>query len=553
MKKILMLLALLLCFSACGGDVPAVSDLPDTTLPPAPPMQLLMADLGQYDVVRPTEAGTVCKTATTALYHALHALCEEVTIKEDFFREGIASLAMGEYEILVGATNRPESAEFLANLRYADYGYALIGKKLVIAGQSEEGTAQAVDAFIRDVLDGRSGDVLFSADRAVTVTADYAVKTLMLGGVPAGEFRIVYPKTNKLGEKALAESLADVIVHTSGDILPVLHNEKAEADAPHTIYIGGTAADGLAENEGCVAFDGKNITVRASTTAAMSHIMSRFMGELADREAESFNLSLDSEIRSSFNAEPLKAMSFNIYCNDFTQTRINRVLTMIRSHMPDTVGVQEATTNWMNTLKKELGDVYEFVGEGRDGGTKGEHSAIGYKKSVYRLVETDTFWLSDTPEQVSKVPESSLNRVFTYALLERISDGVQVMVVNTHFEHTSDAARERQAEVLAAYLQKWAGYPLILTGDFNTKPGTTAYNIVRGGGVENCSSLARIKTSPATAVTFNNYGKSNSVIDFVFTNQNAIVVEDYRVCDEQIDGNYPSDHLPVLVEYIITK
>ena len=553
MKKILLLFVFLLCFTACGGDVPAVTDAPDTTLPPEPPAQLLMADLGQYAVVRPSEAGNVCKTAASTLYSALHAVSESVTIKEDFFREGIASLAIGEYEILVGATNRPESAEFLATLRYDDYGYALIGKKLVIAGYTEEGTAQAVDAFIRDVLDGRSGDVLFSADRAVTVTADYAVKTLTLGGIPAGEFRIVYPKANKLGEKALAESLADVIAHTSGDILPVLHNEKAEADATHTIYIGGTAADGLAENEGCVSFDGKNITVRASTTAAMSHIMSRFMGELADREAESFNLSLDSEIRSSFNAEPLKAMSFNVYCNDFTSVRIKRVVTMIRNYLPDTVGVQEATTNWMHTLNKQLGDVYEFVGEGRDGGSSGEHSGIGYKKSVYKLIETDTLWLSDTPEKVSRVPESSLNRVFTYALLERISDGVRVMVVNTHFEHTSDAARERQAEVLAGYLRQWSEYPLILTGDFNTKPGTKAYDIVRSGGVENASSISENFTSPASTATYNNYGKSNSLIDFVFTNQNSVVITDYRVCSEQIDGNFPSDHLPVLVEYIITK
>ncbi|MBQ3125491.1 MAG: endonuclease/exonuclease/phosphatase family protein [Clostridia bacterium] len=553
MKKILMLLALLLCFSACGGDVPAVSDLPDTTLPPAPPMQLLMADLGQYDVVRPTEAGTVCKTATTALYHALHALCEEVTIKEDFFREGIASLAMGEYEILVGATNRPESAEFLADLRYADYGYTLIGKKLVIAGHTEETTAQAVEAFCRDVLENQSGEVLFSADNAQICNADYAVDALTLGGIAIDEFRIVFPPTGTMGEEALAERFASAVARTSGDVLEVIEGGETSALALHTIYIGGSAAADLAENEGCVDFDGSNITFRAPNAAALSHIVSHVIDGFAGKQAETLDLKLEAETRSSFDAAPMTAMSFNIYCNDFTQTRINRVLTMIRSHMPDTVGVQEATTNWMNTLKKELGDVYEFVGEGRDGGTKGEHSAIGYKKSVYRLVETDTFWLSDTPEQVSKVPESSLNRVFTYALLERISDGVQVMVVNTHFEHTSDAARERQAEVLAAYLQKWAGYPLILTGDFNTKPGTTAYNIVRGGGVENCSSLARIKTSPATAVTFNNYGKSNSVIDFVFTNQNAIVVEDYRVCDEQIDGNYPSDHLPVLVEYIITK
>lgn len=553
MKKLLPLLLALLCLAACGGDTPTQ---PDTTAaPPEPPAQIVRADLAQYAIVRPTDAGGTVKTAATQLYKALAALDSGVTIKEDFFREGVASLAMGEHEILVGATNRPETAAFLDTLRYADYGYALYDKKLVIAGHTDEATALAVEAFCRDVAAAQTGEVFFSADKNVTVPGQYAVNAMTLGGIPIGDFRVVYPAVDTLGEEALAESFADAVARTTGYVLDVtVDTEAADAQGTaHTIRIGGADAAGLAENEGCIAFDGTDITFRAGNVAALNHIVHHAVSFFADEQADILDLTLDAETRSTFDDTPLTAMSFNIYCNDFTATRIDRVLTMIETYLPDTIGVQEATPKWMDTLKKELADTYAFVGEGRDGGAKGEHSAIGYKKSVFRLVETDTLWLSDTPEQVSKVKESSLNRVFTYALLERISDGVQIMVVNTHFEHTSDAARERQAEVLAAYLREWAGLPLILTGDFNTRPGTEAYNIVRAGGVENASSITQKLTSPASTATFTNYGASNSVIDFVFTNQNAIVVRDYRVCGEQINGNYPSDHLPVLVEYVVTK
>lgn len=554
MKKFLPLLftLMLICLAACGSDTTAADTTADTTAPAEPPAQLMLADLAQYAIVRPSEAGKATVTAASSLYQTMSPLADGLTLKEDFFREGVPSLAMGEYEILVGNTNRPETAAFLDTLRYADYGYALSGKKLVIAGHTEEMTALAVEAFSRDVVGTQTGDVFFSADRNTTVTGEYAVNAMTLGGIPIEGFRVVYPKANTLGEKALADTFADAVARTTGYVLDVLPDTEASDDFPHEIRIGGDAA-ALAENEGKIAFDGTDITFSAANVPALSHIVSHTIGFFADEKLDTLALDLAAETRSTFDSTPLSAMSFNVYCNNFTEVRIDRVLTMIRNYLPDTVGVQEATPGWMNTFKKELGDVYEFVGEGRDGGAKGEHSGIGFKKSVFRLIETDTLWLSDTPEKVSRVPESSLNRVFTYALLERISDGVKIMVVNTHFEHTSDAARERQAEVLAGYLREWAEYPLILTGDFNTKPGTEAYKIVCSGGVENASAIALKKTSPSGTVTFNNYGKSNSVIDFVFTNQNAIVISDYRVCEEKINGDYPSDHLPVLAEYIITK
>jgi endonuclease/exonuclease/phosphatase family metal-dependent hydrolase len=124
------------------------------------------------------------------------------------------------------------------------------------------------------------------------------------------------------------------------------------------------------------------------------------------------------------------------------------------------------------------------------------------------------------------------------------------MVINTHFDHESGVAREKQAMALMRYISTITDYPVVLTGDFNCGASSKAYsNIVSSGMLTNSSTIAGnvITKGP----TYTDYGTSNSTIDFVFVTHKKILVESYRVCNEKINGNYPSDHHPVLIEYTI--
>ncbi len=244
----------------------------------------------------------------------------------------------------------------------------------------------------------------------------------------------------------------------------------------------------------------------------------------------------------------LKAMSFNVWVAGKTDERNERVLNMVRKYSPDTIGFQEVDPVWLATLKAGLKDQYAYVGEGRNGGDSGEYNPIFYKKKVFKLIESGTKWLSDTPDSVSKYDESSFNRIYTYALLERKSDRTKIMVINTHFDHTSALAREKQAAVLAKFL-KSVEYPIILTGDFNCEANTNAYSTVISGGVVNSFDVADKKINKVA--TFTNYGSSNKIIDFVFVSPKGIATTSYQVCDEMINGDFPSDHHPVLIEYMI--
>ena len=60
-----------------------------------------------------------------------------------------------EFEILVGPTNRPESAEVVSSLGKKDFAVKIVGKKLVIVGIDDDSSIEAVNWFIKNFIEGR--------------------------------------------------------------------------------------------------------------------------------------------------------------------------------------------------------------------------------------------------------------------------------------------------------------------------------------------------------------------------------------------------------------
>lgn len=244
--------------------------------------------------------------------------------------------------------------------------------------------------------------------------------------------------------------------------------------------------------------------------------------------------------------EGLSVMSFNVWVGTRSDARNQRVIQMIKNYMPDTIGMQEIDPTWLGVLDAGIGSTYARVGEGRDGGSKGEHNPIYYNKEKFNLLGSGTYWLSDTPNVVSKHPSSSLNRIYTYAILQRKTDKAVVMHINTHFDHISEPARVSQAKLLGQFIEKYNDmYPIVVTGDFNTKYGSDTYKSLLHYGI--CNTVNLVDGAVNTA-TFTNYGKANDIIDFIFSN-GSVRPTYYKVCTEKINGDFPSDHHPILVKY----
>ncbi len=563
---LVMLLASALLIASCNGNVPAEttegnSDSTSSPFVDTEPLTeaILISALSQYDIIRPEKVSETLKDKISFLYQKITAKYEIDEYRDDFYREGVEVYEMGEYEILVGKTNRPETEQFLSTLKYNDFGFAQIGNKIVIAGHSDQATMNAIDEFIFTVVNAKDPEegVFYKSEYDYLQRVDYKVGSILIGETPIEEFSIVYPFYSRDSENLAAEKIAEHIAAVSGIVMKVTDDKAPTSE--YEILIGATnrnteaeisaISSKLGESESIIKFDGKKIIVYGTTPTAILTAVSELNSKLTAEKTDKLTVSLEAEQLCKYNDSILTAMSFNVWVSSRTGERDDRVIKMVTDYLPDTVGFQEVNASWLSTLRAGLKETYAIVGEGRDGGTKGEYNPIFYKKDVFNLIDSGTKWLSDTPDSVSKYEESSLNRIYTYALLERKSDGTKIMVINTHFDHKSAVAREKQAEVIIKAIAEFSEYPIVLTGDFNCESGSAAYSIIRSSGIKNAGDIADKKIN--SVATFTNYGASNKIIDFAFVTEKNISVVSYKVCNEKINGDYPSDHHPVLIEYAV--
>lgn len=572
-KTISLLLALITLVSAvsvlagCNGNgeettEPSADNTTEPALDTEPVIEvadIMFADLENYFIVRPERTASDLLEKINGLYNKLKTDVK-IGYKDDFFRENTPAYSIGEYEILVGKTNRPETAQFLSNLKYNDYGFTQIGKKIVIAGHSDQATMRAIDAFMDQVVfkkDSEDG-VFYKSEMDFLKIQTYDIGTVNIVGVPLKNYRIVYPKKNSQSEKVAAQLIADAIANTSGIVIDIVHD--GEEATEYEILVGGTnrhtdaeitaMGEKLGATESVIKYDGKKISIYGVTSTAILVAASEFNKQFEGQKVETLELTPAAELLCKYDDSLLTAMSFNVWVGGKTPERNERVLTMVRNYFPDTVGFQEVDPIWLAVLREGLKDQYAYVGEGRNGGNSGEYNPIFYKKELFNLIDSGTKWLSDTPNvAASKYSESSLPRIYTYALLEKKSDGQKIMIVNTHFDHTSAEARELQAKVLVEYLKKVSEYPIVLTGDFNCASNSTAYSTIIKSGVADSNGIADKREN--NAATFTNYGTSNKIIDFVFVSPKDIAVTYYKVCNEAINGDFPSDHHPVIIKYTV--
>ena len=128
----------------------------------------------------------------------------------------------------------------------------------------------------------------------------------------------------------------------------------------------------------------------------------------------------------TMQAQNYKVMTYNIrldLASDGENTwnlRKEKVVDLILFYEPDIFGIQEGLPNQVQYLDASLQN-YKVIGQGRDGGQNGEQSSLFYDNTRYDVLSSDTFWLSETPNQVSKGWDAQLNRICTYALFKNKS------------------------------------------------------------------------------------------------------------------------------------
>ncbi len=248
------------------------------------------------------------------------------------------------------------------------------------------------------------------------------------------------------------------------------------------------------------------------------------------------------------DSESIRVMSFNIRCGEYKK-RKNIVPQLIQEYAPDTVGIQECTYEWYIQLTEKLPE-YEFIGVGRDSGGLGEDcgeiSAVLFRKDKYTLVESDTFWISETPDEVSYGWDAACRRICTWVILKNNATGEEFAHVNTHLDHEGDLARVNGSKMVAEHAMTF-DMPTVLTGDFNFKKETDLYNGITETGLRDTQDLAE---NTMDGKTYHGYdgGEEGKPIDFIFVNDSVSSVSAYKIVRDKYAGKYSSDHYPIYAD-----
>jgi len=264
-------------------------------------------------------------------------------------------------------------------------------------------------------------------------------------------------------------------------------------------------------------------------------------------------------------AQPVRVMTFNIRLdipidgvNNWKYRKANLV-SVIRSHQADIVGLQEAQLHQIDYISKALPE-YAWFGVGRDDGKlQGEFTAIFYKKDRFDTLTTSTFWCSPTPERPGLGWDAAYQRITTFGKFKDKLNGKTFFLFNTHLDNEGAMARLESAKLIKQKIRSLCGdFPVILTGDFNSTPSSDPYKFITSKTKSDTLSwlfdsrfIAQSKPygPNGTFTGFDLNAKSPATIDFIFVRKGIFVLS-HGTLSDSFDGYLPSDHYPVFAELV---
>lgn len=221
-------------------------------------------------------------------------------------------------------------------------------------------------------------------------------------------------------------------------------------------------------------------------------------------------------------------------------------LEMIQREAPSAFGLQEAMLDQIEYVNEAFPQ-YEYVGVGRDDGDKeGEFMAIFYLKDKFDLLDSGTYWLSETPDVVSRGWDAQCNRTLTWVKLKEVATGNEFYYYNTHLDHIGEVAREESVKLIVDIIKKNVpdGMPVIMGGDLNSSIDSPIFNPLLD---INMKSVREIAPETDHKGTFNAFGTapSNIILDHIFIR--GLEPISYRTLVENYGAPYISDHYPIEV------
>ena len=223
---------------------------------------------------------------------------------------------------------------------------------------------------------------------------------------------------------------------------------------------------------------------------------------------------------------------------------------VIRQIAPDVIGTQEGLFEQLKNIAADLPE-YDWIGQGRNGGSRDEFMAVFFRKARLEPLEFDHFWLSDTPKVIaSNTWGTKHRRMVTWVKFLDRQTKQEFFLWNTHFDNDLQTAREKSATLVRETVAALdTTLPLILTGDFNAAAGTNqAYHILTRDGFFADTWMAAKERKGERIGTSNGFKairRNGARIDWILT-RGAFTVDSAEIVTFSRDGQFPSDHFPVV-------
>jgi len=170
---------------------------------------------------------------------------------------------------------------------------------------------------------------------------------------------------------------------------------------------------------------------------------------------------------------------------------------------------------------------------------------ILYRTDRLEVLDQDWFFFSETPDVIySRTFNGSFPAFASWAIFRDQSSDAVFRVLNIHTDYASRTNRLRSAALVAERLAPWAeaGETVFVVGDLNARAGDKTFDMIADAGVS---------FAPVAGATYHlNHGLNLfGAIDHIGVIGDPQIIGDPIVLRRKFDGEWPTDHYPVIVDY----
>lgn len=235
----------------------------------------------------------------------------------------------------------------------------------------------------------------------------------------------------------------------------------------------------------------------------------------------------------------LKLMTFNVrygLANDGANSwplRRHLVAQTIIEQDADIIGLQEVQPYQLIELLEEI-EGYDAVGVPRGTTTSDDEACTILYKHPLRLLSSETFWLSETPDEPgSQSWETACTRICTVAAFDGLT------VYNTHLDHVSQEARVNGLKLISTRISG----PSAVMGDFNASESNETHAALSGMA----ETYRKVHPDGPEVSSFHGWQPeilAGEKIDYIYVTHDVEIL-DADVLQQTFNGRAASDHFAV--------